>query len=632
MKRVLTAVRRLAEISLLSCLTLLLVLGTAMAEEIKIDETTFPDEVFRKWVMDQDKDKNGFLSEEEIAAVKSIEIWSSDCKNVKGIEVFTELKELILHFSLKDYLDLSKNTKLVCVRLNGAYGLGSTGVSNCPLLEILDVSGCSLTRLDLSNNANLKKLDCRSNSLESLDLSRNTNLVKLDCSQNQLTDLDVSGLTLLSELDCWENPLERINISRNEALSWLDCSKCAISQIVFGKGYTNFRTLLCSQNQLLSLDVSNIDTLEIIYAFGNQLTKKTLKLNPTLEKVFGTEPKKFNENDRSEYGLKYPVESYRNVSGSVELLADSMKQPGESVEVRFFRGYFMSKDTLSQKAGEEFEIPEVKVNLYFQYFLGWAWSPGATEPQLKSGDKITVSQDTVLYAVLKDKPRKLFFDLNGGTSGAPATMTGAGRKEIPSSAPVREGYYFAGWSASSTATEPDFKRGDMYWCNDLTQTLYAVWKPRSNEVSFDINGGTGVVPNSFKLRSGEEATLPTDGLIVKNGYRFLGWSTDKNAMFATYALGGKIQVTKDTVLYAVWRGECELVFNANGGTYQTSPLLLIATPKDTKVIIPAARISRIGYRFLGWATTENATTPLYKSGNVLHLTANITLYAVWAKD
>ncbi|MBQ6661012.1 MAG: InlB B-repeat-containing protein [Lachnospiraceae bacterium] len=39
----------------------------------------------------------------------------------------------------------------------------------------------------------------------------------------------------------------------------------------------------------------------------------------------------------------------------------------------------------------------------------------------------------------------------------------------------------------------------------------------------------------------------------RSGYWFLGWSTSSTATTGTYKTGSEISVSKDTVLYAVWK-------------------------------------------------------------------------------
>ena len=75
------------------CLALVILCAAALAD-VKINETNFPDEIFRNIVKSFDKDKNNKLSEAEIANVQQVYVYSQSIKSLKGVEYFTLLKEL----------------------------------------------------------------------------------------------------------------------------------------------------------------------------------------------------------------------------------------------------------------------------------------------------------------------------------------------------------------------------------------------------------------------------------------------------------------------------------------------------------------------------------------------------------
>ena len=63
--------------------------------DIAIDEANFPDKTFREYVSDNfDENEDNVLSDDEIAKVTSIDCNGSGITNLKGIEYFTELKNL----------------------------------------------------------------------------------------------------------------------------------------------------------------------------------------------------------------------------------------------------------------------------------------------------------------------------------------------------------------------------------------------------------------------------------------------------------------------------------------------------------------------------------------------------------
>ena len=148
---------------------------------VAIDNTNFPDANFRTIVKNFDTNKDGNLSDTEIAAVEKIYCTKKGITNLKGIEYFTALK------------------KLKCFENQ-------------------------LTSLDVSKNTALTYLDCYSNQLTSLDVSKNTALTGLYCSNNQLTELDVSKNTALTELNCSNNQLTKLDVSKNTTLFYLGCS------------------------------------------------------------------------------------------------------------------------------------------------------------------------------------------------------------------------------------------------------------------------------------------------------------------------------------------------------------------------------------------------------------------------
>ncbi|MBR3056420.1 MAG: DUF4214 domain-containing protein [Clostridiales bacterium] len=143
---------------------------TVRADDVAIDETNFPDESFRNYLLSQDYGSDGILTEAEIADVKEIDVRKQSISDLKGIEYFTELTELQCYDNQLTSLDVSKNADL----------------------EILDCSNTQLTSLDVSNHTKLKRLECSNNQLTKLDVSGCTALESLYCVNNQLTSLDVS--------------------------------------------------------------------------------------------------------------------------------------------------------------------------------------------------------------------------------------------------------------------------------------------------------------------------------------------------------------------------------------------------------------------------------------------------------
>ena len=155
---------------------------------VPLNNKCFPDETFRKYLEQFDKDYDGYLGTAERNAVKQIVVWNMDIRNLYGIQFFPNLKYLNCNGNQLTSLDVHENTAL----------------------EYLSCAENQLTSLDVHQNAALQSLYCYNNQLTSLDVSKNTALEELSCNQNQLSSLDVSQ-TAVTTLDASNNKID-INV------------------------------------------------------------------------------------------------------------------------------------------------------------------------------------------------------------------------------------------------------------------------------------------------------------------------------------------------------------------------------------------------------------------------------------
>ena len=219
-----------------------------VALPIEINETNFPDDYFRSWVLAQSYGQDGVLTEEEIMYVTTINLMGKRIQNLKGIEHFTELTTLYCTGNQLTELDVSECTKLT--DLECAWNqLATLDVSKNTALVALSCSGNQLTALDVSQNIALETLGCGLNMLTSLDVSQNTMLTELYCQENQLTELDVTKNIMLKRLGCPDNQLTSINIL----------------------GHTELESLRCARNNLTQLDVSGCPALNELICMSNQI-------------------------------------------------------------------------------------------------------------------------------------------------------------------------------------------------------------------------------------------------------------------------------------------------------------------------------------------------------------------------
>ena len=254
------------------------------ASGIQVNAINFPDSIFRAYVSENfDTDSSGYLNDEEIANVQSIDLDESGVSSVKGLEYFTALTELHLYKNKLTVLDISKNTYLQFLDC-GENQLTALDVSNNQDLMAFSCQNNKLTALDVSKNSILVVLWCYKNQLTALDVSKNTFLEELRCYSNKLTALDVTKNTALNKLVCWSNQLSGLNVSKNTALKYLDCSYNSLAALDVTKN-TLLETLYCEYNQLTALNVSSNSGLVYLQCDHNKLTSLTLGNNSVLETV-----------------------------------------------------------------------------------------------------------------------------------------------------------------------------------------------------------------------------------------------------------------------------------------------------------------------------------------------------------
>jgi len=283
--------------------------GAGASDEVTINSTNFPDDIFRQYVTSYDINKDGVLSDSELSSVVTINVRGRDISNLKGIAHFKNLKTLncngnnLQNLSLESntmltYLDAGNNKlneinvsgnvllrSLICSNNNisdldvthnktlnylDASGneLSGLDTSKCTDLSVLNVSNNQITVIDLYNNLNLSTLTANDNHITFTDLTANKGLVTINLSGNNLVVLDVSNNTSLGSLDCSDNGLLFLNLSKE--ITSLDCSNNELSALNL-EGLTKLSSLDAADNNLYALDVATNTSLTSINASGNRL-------------------------------------------------------------------------------------------------------------------------------------------------------------------------------------------------------------------------------------------------------------------------------------------------------------------------------------------------------------------------
>ena len=189
--------------------------------------------------------------------------------------------------------------------------------------------------------------------------------------------------------------------------------------------------------------------------------------------------------------------------------------------------------------------------------------------------------------------------------------------------PTRVGYTFAGWYLDSSYSK-EFNYENMP-AKDLI--LYAKWNPISYNVVFNSNGGFGTM-NSLSLNYDEPKKL-TKNSFTREGYKFVGWSTEANGSIVYNDEDTVINLTETSsniILYAVWEANTyTVIFNGNGGIGNMDNQSF--TYGEAKELTKNS-FTKSGYTFIGWSTSRDGNV-VYTDCLRININADITLYAVW---
>lgn len=212
------------------CVTLALALAAlalpagvfALGQDVDINETNFPDKIFRNWLLDKGNlngmGADGVLTSVELAQITALDLSDLGIGDLTGIGHFAALEQLNVNNNRLASLDLRQNPRLRSLYC-ATNVLEHLDVTGCPELVDLNCERNRLTSLNLSSNPKLVQLYCRHNSLEQLDVSRNPELVFIETFDNNLTSFDCTMLKKLEFLHIDYNKLTTLDMSSNPALA-----------------------------------------------------------------------------------------------------------------------------------------------------------------------------------------------------------------------------------------------------------------------------------------------------------------------------------------------------------------------------------------------------------------------------
>ena len=606
-------------LSIVLCLVMvfsLLPFTASAASSTLINEETFPDPVFREYVLKIVG--SSVLTEEKARQIEVLNVSDDNIKEVlgdrapitslMGIRYLRYVKDLNCSGQeLKKTLNLEQNSRVEKLNCSGNQ-LTGLWFHKGSSLKYLTCSVNEFTALDLSKCSELIELSCSSNKLTSLDLSANKKLQKIVAQTNALTTLDTRNLPELTDLYLWGNhDLKSIDVSKNTKLEFLSVSHCKLTSL----DVSNNRKLVklyVDDNQLTALDVSSNYLLKRLGCYENQLTALDLSYNGALE-YLGV-----NDNPITELDL-HPLSNLQDLS------CYKMKLTKLDVDrcpkLRRLYCYDNQIETLDLRSNKKLETLQCQNNR-----LSWLdlSSNTALDPRYVdcSGNVYDIKVDENLqYRVYPDLP------CYGATEG---TYFTAARASDWTGGTVSK---VDGWDVL-TLDNRDVKEVTYKYdtgnarIGKVAFTLKTEVPAKYITISFDPNGGTGTM-KPMRVKAGVGYTLPECTFTPPEGKEFAGWLAVNGNV---YPAGHDVFSTYDQSLKATWKDkevtEVTISFDPNGGTGTMQPMRVKAGVDFT---LPECTFTPPeGKEFAGWLAVNGT---VYPAGDIVFSTTDSVLKATW---
>ena len=177
-------------------------------------------------------------------------------------------------------------------------------------------------------------------------------------------------------------------------------------------------------------------------------------------------------------------------------------------------------------------------------------------------------------------------------------------------------YSFTSWNTKKDGSGTTYTPGKSTTMPTSSLKLYAIY---TSSTSYEYTNNTisslkkptrdDTWPSELQYTvtfNAKGGTVSSDSQTVKTTrkWSFDGWAITENATSAD----AMDSYTDTTNLYAYWKHE------------------------DVKGTATLPTPTRIGYKFLGWGTSETQTTNLLPAGSTPEIGANTTYYAIWKAD
>jgi uncharacterized repeat protein (TIGR02543 family) len=278
-------------------------------------------------------------------------------------------------------------------------------------------------------------------------------------------------------------------------------------------------------------------------------------------------------------------------------------------------------------------------------FIGWAESTNGPVKYTNGQSVINLTSTAggivTLYAVWSNTYTVKYNANYGSGTMSDSVFTFDIADNLRANTFTRLGYTFAGWARTSTGPV-EYTDGQSVTNMATTETvvnLYAVWNAHNYTVVYNANGDNVTGSMSDQSFTYGTAQALRSNTFNRTNYTFAGWATSSDAATVQYTNGqngGNMAMAAGATvtLYAVWRNNYTVVFNANVTTGVTGSMSPQSFVYGTAQNLLKNNFARSGSVFQGWATSPDGPRAYTDEQSVTDLTteagATFNLYAVWA--
>lgn len=267
--------------------------------------------------------------------------------------------------------------------------------------------------------------------------------------------------------------------------------------------------------------------------------------------------------------------------------------------------------------GESLDVPLPAMTRDGYDHIGWTTAYNGQTAQYPAPGTAQATSSCSFYPVWKEKETVNIMVHMAGTDTVNHTVYKGDSLTLPASFGKVSGKMHLGWTLSPDGTGRFFSAGSTIHPEESMELFVSWSEPDIIRITF-MSDGTQVY--SVNASAGSTYDLSKVGTPSKEGYGFLGWSTEEGSARVAYDADDAVTATESITLHAVWEKLVEVTYHNNGKTeteyYEAGSEVTLKT------------VSKDGYKFKGWSASVDGQV----LESPLTVYRNVDLFAIWEKE